>query len=130
MAHAEEPEPKASIDWSKIESSIEGWTIPDSLQTAIDKVNQGDDLTAEEEKEWMEYYLFTISDNYTLTPDEMLNDHDWWLKCIQYHSGIDEDKMYKFLDRQDELKTLPLDDFLTEVITFFTIDEMKSIGFD
>ena len=130
MAHAEEPEPKESIDWSKIESSIEGWTIPDSLQTAIDKVNQGDELTAQEEKEWMEYYLFTISDNYTLTPKEMLTDHDWWLKCIQYHSGIDEDKIYNFLDNTDKLKKMNLDDFLTEVLSFFTIEEMKSIGFD
>ena len=130
MAQAEKPEPKESIDWSKIESSIEGWTIPDSLQTAIDKVNQGDDLTVEEEKEWMEYYLFIISDNYTLTPEEMLADHDWWLKCIQYHSGIDEDKMYKFLDNREQLVNLSTDDFLTEVLSFFTIDEMKSIGFD
>jgi hypothetical protein len=130
MAQEDEPEPKANVDWSKIEISIEGWTIPDSLQDAIDKVNQGDELTPIEEQQWMEYYLFVISDNYTLTPTEMLSDHDWWLKCIQYHSGIDEDKMYTFLYNKDKLANLSLDDFLTQVLSFFTIDELKSIGFD
>ena len=119
-----------SSNWSKIEVYIEGWQIPEKLQTAIDKVNQGDDLTVTEEKDWLEYYLFVISDNYTLTAEDLLRDHDWWLKCIQYHSGIDEDKMQNFLDRIPELKKLSLDEFLSIVITYFTIDELKSIGFD
>jgi hypothetical protein len=117
-------------DWMKIEDSIEGWAIPAALQNAIDKVNQGDDLTVDEEKDWLEYYLFIISDNYTLTTADLLSDHDWWLKCIQYHSSIDEDKMQQFMDSLPKLKKLSLDDFLSHVITFFTIDELKSIGFD
>jgi hypothetical protein len=120
----------ASLLWEKIEASIEGWNIPESLQSTIDKVNQGDDLTKNEEKDWLEYYLFVVSDNYTLSPEDMLSDHDWWLKCIQYHSGIDEDKMQRFLDRIPELNKMPLDDFLSIVITYFTIDELKPIGFD
>jgi len=116
-------------NWSKIEASIEGWTIPESLQTVIDLVNQGDDISDEQAKEWLEYYLFIISDNYTLTPKEMLSDHDWWLKCIQYHSGIDEDKIVNFMLNK-KLSTLSTHDFLTYVITYFDIAEMKSIGFD
>jgi hypothetical protein len=117
-------------NWSKIEASIEGWTIPESLQTVIDLVNQGDDISDEQAKEWLEYYLFIISDNYTLTPKEMLSDHDWWLKCIQYHSGIDEDKIVNFMLNNKKLSTLSTHDFLTYVITYFDIAEMKSIGFD
>ena len=117
-------------NWSKIEASIEGWTIPESLQTVIDLVNQGDDISDEQAKEWLEYYLFIISDNYTLTPKEMLSDHDWWLKCIQYHSGIDEDKIVNFMLNIKKLSTLSTHDFLTYVITYFDIAEMKSIGFD
>jgi len=116
-------------NWSKIEASIEGWTIPESLQNVIDLVNQGDDISDEQAKEWLEYYLFIISDNYTLTPKEMLSDHDWWLKCIQYHSGIDEDKIVNFMLNK-KLSTLSTHDFLTYVITYFDIAEMKSIGFD
>ena len=117
-------------NWSKIDASIEGWTIPESLQTVIDLVNQGDDISDEQAKEWLEYYLFIISDNYTLTPKEMLSDHDWWLKCIQYHSGIDEDKIVNFMLNIKKLSTLSTHDFLTYVITYFDIAEMKSIGFD
>jgi hypothetical protein len=121
---------KVNPNWSKIEASIEGWTIPESLQTVIDLVNQGDDISDEQAKEWLEYYLFIISDNYTLTPKEMLSDHDWWLKCIQYHSGIDEDKIVNFMLNNKKLSTLSTHDFLTYVITYFDIAEMKSIGFD
>ena len=121
---------KVNPNWSKIEASIEGWTIPESLQTVIDLVNQGDDISDEQAKEWLEYYLFIISDNYTLTPKEMLSDHDWWLKCIQYHSGIDEDKIVNFMLNIKKLSTLSTHDFLTYVITYFDIAEMKSIGFD
>ncbi len=112
------------------EASIEGWTIPESLQNVIDLVNQGDDISDTQAKEWLEYYLFIISDNYTLTPKEMLSDHDWWLKCIQYHSGIDEDKIVNFMLNIKKLERLSTDDFLTYVITYFDISEMKSIGFD
>jgi hypothetical protein len=120
----------ASVNWSKIEASIEGWTIPESLQNVIDLVNQGDDITEEQARDWLEYYLFIISDNYTLTPKEMLTTHDWWLKCIQYHSGINEDKIMYFIESQKQLGTLSTDEFLSHVITYFDISELKSIGFD
>ena len=124
------PKPKADVNWSKIEASIEGWTIPESLQNVIDLVNQGDDITDEQARDWLEYYLFIISDNYTLTPKEMLTDHDSWLKCIQYHSGIDEDKIMHFIENRKRLETLSADKFLSNVIAYFDISELKSIGFD
>jgi hypothetical protein len=113
-----------------MEEGWQGWQIPDALQTAIDKVNQGDDLTIQEERDWLEYYLFIISDNFTLSSKDLLSDHDWWLKCIQYHSDIDEDKMQQFLDKIPELQKQPLEDFLGFVVTYFTIDELKAVNFD
>jgi hypothetical protein len=114
-------------EWAKIEASIEGWEIPVTLRLVIDKVNEGDDdLTLSEQKDWLEYFLLVISDNYTLTPTEMLSDHDSWLKCIQYYSGIDEDKMQLFLEKVPEMKRLSLDAFLSLVVKYFTIEELKS----
>lgn len=102
------------------------YRIPISLQIAIDKVNDGDDLTDGETREWLEYYLFIISDNHTLSVKEMLSDHDWWLKRIEYHSGIREEKMAEFRLKCSE--DMPLDDFLETIITFFTLEELASSG--
>ena len=117
---------------SRKEEGLISWKIPESLQKTIDIVNQGeaDTLTLDQQKDWLEYYLFVISDNFTLTPIKLLTDHDLWLKCIQYHSGIDEDKMQQFLDNIPDMKKKTLEEFLAIVVQYFTIDEMKCINFD
>ena len=101
------------------------YTIPASLQRIIEKVNDGDDLTDNETREWLMYYLYIITDNYRLSVKSLLSDHNWWLKCIEYHSGINEDKMNDFLSA--DFSEYTIEEFLQLIIEYFTVEELKCI---
>ena len=109
---------------------IDDYAIPQSLQNIIDRVNDDEELTQTEAQEWLAYYLYIITAKYTLTVKEMLTEHDRWLKCIEYYSGIDEAKMNEFYDRDYKRSNISLDEFLKIIVNYFTIDELKYIGFD
>jgi hypothetical protein len=126
----------AKTSQDKATTAAEPWevyyTIPVSLQAILDKVDNADldSLTPEEERRWLRYLVTIISQNLTLTPKQMLTDYDRWLKQIQYYSDIEPEKMAMFLSLRGELMTTTIEHFLTQVLAYFTPQELAVINLD
>lgn len=109
------------------ENSIPVYEVSNKLQNILDKVADQDTLTSQEKQLWLQHFAYVISDGYTLTTENLLSSHDWWLKCLEYKSGIVDSKMTQFETLLPELRELELTDFINFITTFFTIEELASV---
>jgi hypothetical protein len=91
------------------------------------KLIEGETLSKKETRDWLINYIVFITYNYTLTTRDLLTDHDWWLKRIQYHSGIPDDKINLFMEHIPDMVDWPLENFIEYILEFFTLEELASI---
>ena len=68
------------------------YEVSDTLQKILDKVDNCDlvELTPSEEKLWLKHFAYVISNQFTLTSDQLLNTYNRWLVTIEYYSDIDD----------------------------------------
>lgn len=119
--------PKPAVNWPLIEKDIVVYKVSDILQRVMEKVDNHDDLTQREKNMWLDQFCYIISDAGRLSSDEMLHGYDWWLRCIEYHSSIDDMKMKYFEDNIDNMKKMDNKEFLNYVTDFFTLDELNAV---
>lgn len=92
--------------------------FPDGIGAINRKLRLGqlDEISPREEEAWRLAFEMAITDEYTLTPQQLLNSHDWWLNRL-LSKGCDEDiierletsnehNLYKFLDLMHSLITI------------------------
>lgn len=83
------------------------------------------DFTEQEEHIWKTAFAIYISDGYTLSKEDMLDEHDWWIKRLEYHAGLYEEefsRIYVHLTNQVHLNVF---DFLEDVLNSFTVDQLS-----
>lgn len=123
--------PRPNTNWEDLEQSDELiiYEVTPKLQSVIDKVIDGDELTQAEFKLWFKHFSQVITDHGNLDTEALLTSHDWWLRRIEYHSGIEDSKMAKFeeeIEKRD-LDQWATDDFLKFVKDFFSITELAVV---
>lgn len=120
-------EPRPNSNWLLIESrdDLELYEVSDALQKILDKVDYQDiiELSPYETTLWLQHFAYVISDQYTLSVKQLLTTHDKWLKTIEYHSNIKEDKFIEFEGKNFDNWTLT--EFLNYVVNYFTVDELS-----
>lgn len=98
------------------------------LDEIVTKVNGQEVLTDEESELWLKAFRLAVSDDYHHTKEELLNKYDWWLKRIEYHSGVDSQRWEEFQNSILKKKHRDVVHFLTDVTDFFSIEELNSVG--
>lgn len=89
------------------------------IDDIVKKIEEGDEISSEEERAWTLALELTISDEYTLSKEQLLDEFDWWLRKIQYHGDIDGDVFGKIVDRLTKTKHKDIYEFLDDVIRSF-----------
>lgn len=115
------------------DASIKHESLLEDLKTQVDipaltkKLQEHDILNEDEQDLWYLAFDLAVTKDYSLTKEQLLGSHDWWLERILYESGIDDD-IYD--DIVTELKTehhKDIHEFMDHVRDSFSIYELVSI---
>ena len=127
----DEPTPKPYSNWVNIEqdSDLIVYQVTDKLQDVLDKVDDGewDTLSQAQRKIWLHHFCYVISDGFRLNSEQILNSHDAWLRTIEYHSNITEDKFKLFEDQIPEMNHWERLRLLNHIISFFELPQLATV---
>jgi hypothetical protein len=90
------------------------------------KITDYDDLTPQEEEQWLLAFELVLTDEYTLTKQKLLTSHDAWLRSITDIDDNDNDIENKLSQQEHK----DIHDFIDDVLQIFTIRQLHSIKFN
>jgi hypothetical protein len=106
------------------------YEVSDELQRVLDKVETSDvvDIDPLERKMWLKHFMYVISEQYKLKPEELFGSHDRWLRTIEYQSGISDVKFQQFENNIEDLKKESINHVLGYIVNFFTFEELSTVN--
>jgi hypothetical protein len=100
--------------------------FPDGIG-AINKkleLKQLDDISPKEGEAWLLAFEMSLTDDYSLTKEQLLTSHDWWINRLIQESDADEDIIAEIIDTEHK----DIYHFLDHVLSRFTLEQLYSIG--
>lgn len=108
----------------KVDSVLEEVLHEYDISTINQKLNDNDELTEEEEEAWKLAFELAITDEYTLTKDQLLSSHDAWINAMDY---IDEMDLDIIVDNLRKGRHTDIYNFMDDVMNSFTVEQLHSI---
>lgn len=105
--------------------------FPKGIKNVTDKIENKDldDITSKEEEAWRLAFEMALTNDYTLTKEQLFDDHDWWFRRLQNESGIEEGVLYNIMAKIQNTKHKDIYAFLDDLVPMFTLEELHSINF-
>jgi hypothetical protein len=102
----------------------EGDEIDIEVKRISKKIRLHHELIPAEANLWRAEFARVLSNDYTLTQEQLLTSDNSWLQRIKYNSGIYEEKMDDFKNTIQNKPYASVEDFLEAVVSFFDIEEL------
>lgn len=92
------------------------------------ELKQIDDISAEEEHAWRLAFELALSDEYTLTKEQLLTSHDWWINRLIQESDLDAEDLDGIIVELQNTDHEDIHQFLDHVLSKFNIEQLYAIG--
>lgn len=105
--------------------------FPDGINSINQKLElkQLDDISPKEEEAWRLAFEMSLTDDYTLTKEQLLTSHDWWIHRLIQESGLDAEDLDDIIIEIQNTPHKDIYQFLDHVLSSFTIEQLHSIGY-
>jgi hypothetical protein len=126
-------EPRPDNNWAIIgqEPDMMLYTVSDALQKVLDKADAEDiiEMSPREITMWLQHFAYVISEQYTLSTEQLLTTHNRWLTTVEYHSSITNERFKAFEEyiNKKNISNWKLTEFLNYVVNYFAIDELSVV---
>jgi hypothetical protein len=87
-----------------------------------------DSVTDREEEAWRLAFEMSLTDDYTLTKEQLLTSHDWWIHRLLYESGLDAEELRERIADIRDTQHKDIYQFLDHVLERFSLEELYTIG--
>jgi len=104
--------------------------FPDGIG-AINKkleLKQLDTITAKEAEAWRLAFEMALTNDYTLTKQQLLGSYDWWINRLIQEGDIDSEDVDEIIERLSKTQHRDIYEFLDDVLASFTLEQLYSIG--
>lgn len=122
----------ADIKTSSLLESLKADThvFPDGIDVINQKLElkQLDDISPKEEEAWRLAFEMSLTDEYTLTKEQLLTSHDWWINRLIQESDLDAEDLDGIIAEIRGTNHGDIYQFLDHVLSSFTIEQLYSIG--
>lgn len=104
--------------------------FPDGIQTINKKLERHylDDITPKEQMAWRLAFEMALSDDYTLSKEQLLGSHDWWTCRMLAEADIDAADLDEIIIDLQNTPHTNIYDFLDDVQSKFNIEQLYAIG--
>lgn len=103
--------------------------FPNGIQSINHKLETQsvDDISPKEEMAWRLAFEMALSDEYTLSKEQLLGSHDWWLRRMLAEADIDAADLDEIILDLQDTNHRDIYEFLDDVQTKFNIEQLYAI---
>jgi len=102
--------------------------FPDGIAVINKKLQlkQLDAITAKEAEAWRLAFEMALTNDYTLTKEQLLGSYDWWINRLMQES--DADDVDEIIERFGKTQHKNIYEFLDDVLSSFSLEQLYDIG--
>ena len=101
--------------------------FPHGLSYVTEKINNKDlhDISQKEQESWIEAFKIALTDEFTLTKEQLLTSHNWWTSRLSYELG---DDLHLLVDDLTKTNHKNIHEFVDDLTNRLNLEQMNAIN--